>query len=47
MVIICSHSCQWIKCEAVLYIEGKIEQVFDQIKVINGVLITGTVIALV
>lgn len=32
--------------EAVLYIEGKIEQVFDQIKVINGVLITGTVIAL-
>lgn len=31
----------------VIYVEGKIEQVFDQIQVINGVLITGTVIALV
>lgn len=33
--------------EGIIYIEGKIEQVFDQLQVINGVLITGTVIALV
>ena len=31
----------------VVYVEGKIEQVFDQIRVINGVLVTATVIALV
>lgn len=31
---------------ATLYIEGKIERIFDQIRVINNVLITGTVIAL-
>jgi two-component system, OmpR family, sensor histidine kinase VicK len=32
--------------EAVLYIEGDIEQVFSQIQVITGVLVTGTSIAL-
>lgn len=32
--------------EAVLYIEGDIEQVFSQIQVITGVLVTGTAIAL-
>ncbi|WAA09555.1 cell wall metabolism sensor histidine kinase WalK [Fervidibacillus albus] len=32
---------------AVVYVEGEIEQVYDQIRVINGILITGTVIALV
>ncbi|WAA12275.1 cell wall metabolism sensor histidine kinase WalK [Fervidibacillus halotolerans] len=34
------------KMVAVVYVEGKIEQVYDQIRVINGILITGTVIAL-
>ena len=34
------------KVESVLYIEGKIEMVFDQIQVINGVFITATLIAL-
>lgn len=33
--------------EGIIYIEGKVEQVFDQLQVINGVLITGTLIALV
>ena len=32
--------------EGIIYIEGDIERVYDQIKVINGVLITGTLIAL-
>ena len=33
--------------EGIIYIEGKIEQVYDQLQVINGVLVTGTLIALV
>ncbi|WP_062351055.1 cell wall metabolism sensor histidine kinase WalK [Bacillus kwashiorkori] len=32
--------------EAIIYLEGKIENVFDQIKVINGILVSGTAIAL-
>jgi len=31
--------------EGLIYLEGKIEKVFDQIQVINGVLVKGTVIA--
>lgn len=33
--------------EGILFIEGKIERVFEQIQVINQVLINGTIIALV